>query len=133
MWRNVERLSDGVFVGEYGMVQVRRLPQAPQRFLLSVAFVWWLSLIDSSVCLPITCRRLASKPRNAALLWSKAGHFRAGFLHLFEPKQVLEIDVPGLTSPNWPVSIGPTCRGPSFPWMRTHNGRQMGFSLQPGP
>ena len=37
------------------------------------------------------CRSIVVKGR---------GHFRAGFLHLFEPRQVFEIDVPGLTSPN---------------------------------
>lgn len=28
------------------------------------------------------------------------GHFRAGFLKYFQPAQVIEADVPGLTSPN---------------------------------
>jgi microcystin degradation protein MlrC len=28
------------------------------------------------------------------------GHFRAGFNHLFPPERIVEVDVPGLTSPN---------------------------------
>ncbi|MED5474164.1 MAG: microcystinase MlrC family protease, partial [Pseudomonadota bacterium] len=28
------------------------------------------------------------------------GHFRAGFSHLFSDEQIIEVDVPGLTSPN---------------------------------
>ena len=28
------------------------------------------------------------------------GHFRAGFAHLFSDDQIIEMDVPGLTSPN---------------------------------
>ena len=28
------------------------------------------------------------------------GHFRAGFNHLFSDDQIIEVDVPGLTSPN---------------------------------
>ena len=40
---------------------------------------------------PTDCRTIVVKSR---------GHFRAGFKHIFNPNQILEIDVPGLTSPN---------------------------------
>jgi microcystin degradation protein MlrC len=40
---------------------------------------------------PATCRSIVVKSR---------GHFRAGFQHLFPPERILEVDVPGLTSPN---------------------------------
>ena len=40
---------------------------------------------------PIDCRSIVVKSR---------GHFRAGFNHIFKPRQIIEIDVPGLTSPN---------------------------------
>jgi len=40
---------------------------------------------------PSACRSIVVKSR---------GHFRAGFQHLFPPERILEVDVPGLTSPN---------------------------------
>ena len=40
---------------------------------------------------PTNCRTILVKSR---------GHFRAGFKHIFNSNQILEIDVPGLTSPN---------------------------------
>ena len=36
----------------------------------------------------------------SSLVEKSRGHFRAGFNHLFSDDQIIEVDVPGLTSPN---------------------------------
>jgi microcystin degradation protein MlrC len=97
----VERLSDGVFIGEYGMVAGKTVTTGPTTVLV-VGSIRVVVISNRQQCLSTDylqafgieaaeCRSIVVKSR---------GHFRAGFLHLFEPSQVFEIDVPGLTSPN---------------------------------
>jgi microcystin degradation protein MlrC len=97
----VERLSDGVFIGEYGMVAGKTVTTGPTAVLV-VGGIRVVVISNRQQCLSTDylqafgieaaeCRSIVVKSR---------GHFRAGFLHLFEPRQVFEIDVPGLTSPN---------------------------------
>ncbi len=97
----VERLSDGVFIGEYGMVAGKTVTTGPTAVLVAGG-IRVVVISNRQQCLSTDylqafgieaaeCRSIVVKSR---------GHFRAGFLHLFESRQVFEIDVPGLTSPN---------------------------------
>ncbi|MED5390974.1 MAG: M81 family metallopeptidase [Pseudomonadota bacterium] len=97
----VERLSNGQFVGEYGMVAGKTVDTG-RTAVLDVGGVRIVAISQRQQCLstdyltafgidPANCRVIVVKSR---------GHFRAGFEHLFNPDQIYEVDVPGLTSPN---------------------------------
>ncbi len=97
----VVSLHSGSFVGCYGMAAGTTADTGATAVLdLGGIFVICISKrqqcrssdyisafgIDAS-----SCRSIVVKSR---------GHFRAGFQHLFSDKQIIEVDVPGLTSPN---------------------------------
>ena len=97
----VERLSNGQFVGEYGMVAGKTV-ETGCTAVLDVGGVRIVAVSQRQQCLstdyltafgidPALCRVIVVKSR---------GHFRAGFEHLFNPDQIYEVDVAGLTSPN---------------------------------
>jgi microcystin degradation protein MlrC len=97
----VERLSNGQFVGEYGMVAGKTV-ETGCTAVLDVGGVRIVAVSQRQQCLstdyltafgidPASCRVIVVKSR---------GHFRAGFEHLFNPDQIYEVDVAGLTSPN---------------------------------
>jgi microcystin degradation protein MlrC len=97
----VERLSNGQFVGEFGMVAGKTVDTG-RTAVLAVGGVRIVAISQRQQCLstdyltafgidPANCRVIVVKSR---------GHFRAGFEHLFNPDQIHEVDVPGLTSPN---------------------------------
>jgi len=97
----VVSLHDGVFVGEYGMV-AGTTANTGHTAVLDLGGVKVICISKRQQCRssdylsafgidPASCRSIVVKSR---------GHFRAGFQHLFSPKRILEVDVPGLTSPN---------------------------------
>ena len=97
----VVSLHDGKFQGRYGMV-AGMTADTGQTAVLDLGGVRVICISKRQQCRsadfisafgidPSTCRTIIVKSR---------GHFRAGFKHLFRPEQIIEIDVPGLTSPN---------------------------------
>ena len=97
----IDKLSQGVFIGEYGMVAGKTVDTG-RTAVVSVNGIQIVIISKRQQCLsvdflsafgidPNSCRVIVVKSR---------GHFRAGFKHMFEPSQINEIDVPGLTSPN---------------------------------
>ncbi len=97
----VVSLHDGRFVGRYGMVAGTTADTGATAVLdlggITVICISKRQQCRSSDYLsafgidPAACRSIVVKSR---------GHFRAGFQHLFPPERILEVDVPGLTSPN---------------------------------
>jgi microcystin degradation protein MlrC len=97
----VVSLHDGEFVGKYGMVAGTTANTGPTAVLdlggVTVVCISKRQQCRSSDYLsafgidPSACRSIVVKSR---------GHFRAGFQHLFPAERILEVDVPGLTSPN---------------------------------
>jgi microcystin degradation protein MlrC len=97
----VVSLHDGAFVGKYGMVAGTTANTGPTA-VLDLGGVTVICISKRQQCRssdylsafgidPAACRSIVVKSR---------GHFRAGFQHLFPPERILEVDVPGLTSPN---------------------------------
>lgn len=97
----VVSLHDGSFVGKYGMVAGTTANTGPTA-VLDLGGVTVICISKRQQCRssdylsafgidPTSCRSIVVKSR---------GHFRAGFQHLFPPERILEVDVPGLTSPN---------------------------------
>ena len=94
-------LHDGKFKGHYGMVAGTTVDTG-RTAVLDIDGIQLICISKRQQCRssdyltafgidPINCRTIVVKSR---------GHFRAGFKHIFNPNQILEIDVPGLTSPN---------------------------------
>lgn len=101
----VEKLSDGQFVGTLGMVKGRTVQLGPTCLLRIRENGGDVRIIVISIrqqCLSNDYFKLfgldAATARSTVV--KSRGHFRAGFDHLFPPERILEIDVPGLTSPN---------------------------------
>ncbi len=97
----VESLHDGKFQGFYGMV-AGTTADTGHTAVLDLGGVKVICISKRQQCRsadfisafginPTDCRSIVVKSR---------GHFRAGFNHIFKPRQIIEIDVPGLTSPN---------------------------------
>ena len=97
----VVSLHDGSFIGKYGMVAGTTADTGPTA-VLNLGGVTVICISKRQQCRssdylsafgvdPTSCRSIVVKSR---------GHFRAGFQHLFPPERILEVDVPGLTSPN---------------------------------
>jgi microcystin degradation protein MlrC len=97
----VESLSDGLFIGAFGMVKGKTVDTGPSA-VLDLGGIRLVLISNRQQCLssdylsafgidPASCRCIVVKSR---------GHFRAGFEHLFNSSCIHEIDVPGLTSPN---------------------------------
>ena len=94
-------LHSGKFKGKYGMV-AGTTADTGRTAVLGVEGIQLICISKRQQCRssdflsafginPTNCRTIVVKSR---------GHFRAGFKHIFNPNQILEIDVPGLTSPN---------------------------------
>jgi microcystin degradation protein MlrC len=97
----VEKLSDGQFVGTLGMVKGRTV-QLGKACLLKLGGVRIIVISIRQQCLSNDYFKhfgLDAATARSTVVKSR-GHFRAGFDHLFPPERILEIDVPGLTSPN---------------------------------
>jgi microcystin degradation protein MlrC len=97
----VEKLSDGEFVGEYGMVAGNTV-QLGRSCVLALGGVRIVVISIRQQCLSndyFTHFGLDSAAARCTVVKSR-GHFRAGFDHIFPPDRIVEIDVPGLTSPN---------------------------------
>jgi len=97
----VLHLSDGVFVGNYGMVEGKTVDLGATA-VLKIGGIKLVCITKRTQCLstdylsafgidPAAERCIVAKSR---------GHFRAGFAHMFPPERIVEVDVPGLTSPN---------------------------------
>ena len=97
----VVSLHDGSFVGKYGMA-AGTTANTGATAVLDLGGVTVICISKRQQCRssdylsafgidPSACRSIVVKSR---------GHFRAGFQHLFPPERILEVDVPGLTSPN---------------------------------
>ncbi|MCB1741166.1 MAG: M81 family metallopeptidase [Gammaproteobacteria bacterium] len=97
----VLELSDGEFVGQYGMVKGRRV-RLGQACLLAVGGIRVVVISVRQQCLSNDFfTHFGVDAANARVTVVKSrGHFRAGFKHLFAPEQIIEVDVPGLTSCN---------------------------------
>ena len=94
-------LHSGKFEGKYGMV-AGTTADTGKTAVLDVEGIQLICISKRQQCRssdfisafginPTNCRTIVVKSR---------GHFRAGFKHIFNSNQILEIDVPGLTSPN---------------------------------
>ena len=94
-------LHSGEFKGKFGMV-AGTSADTGKTAVLEVEGIQLICISKRQQCRssdflsafgidPTNCKSIVVKSR---------GHFRAGFKHIFNPSQILEIDVPGLTSPN---------------------------------
>tara|TARA_B100001964_G_scaffold24794_1_gene24768 strand:+ start:5170 stop:6780 length:1611 start_codon:yes stop_codon:yes gene_type:complete len=112
----VERLSEGQFVGQHGMVSGMTV-NTGRTAILNLGGIRVVVISERQQCLstdyltafgidPASCRTIVVKSR---------GHFRAGFEHLFRPEQIHEVDVPGLTSPNLATFAWQYLPRPVFP------------------
>ena len=105
----VEKLSPGEFVGTLGMVKGRTV-QLGRACLLRLGGVRIVVISIRQQCLSndyfMHFGLDAAKARCTVV--KSRGHFRAGFQHIFPPARIIEIDVPGLTSPNLA----------NFPWKK---------------
>lgn len=101
----VEKLSDGAFVGTRGMVKGRTVQLGRSCLLRIRKNGGDLRIVVISIrqqCLSNDYFQhfgLDAATARSTVVKSR-GHFRAGFDHLFPADRILEIDVPGLTSPN---------------------------------
>lgn len=97
----VVRLHDGNFVGHHGMVAGKSVSLGPTA-VIALDGIELVAISKRQQCLSsdffealgldvVGARSVVVKSR---------GHFRAGFSHLFPPERIVEVDVPGLTSPN---------------------------------
>ncbi len=94
-------LSDGVFVGSHGMVAGKTVDLGDTA-ALKIGGITVVCISKRTQCLsPDYMKFLGLDPDGARSMVVKSrGHFRAGFSHMFPPERIIEVDVPGLTSPN---------------------------------
>lgn len=96
----VVALSDGVFVGRHGMAAGRTLDMGPAAVIA----------VDGIQVVVTTIRHQALDPmffetfgidiaKLRSLVVKSRGHFRAGFDIFFPDERIVEVDVPGLTTP----------------------------------
>lgn len=97
----VVRLHDGEFVGRYGMAEGKNVSLGDTA-ILALDGVELIVISKRQQCLSTDfIQELGLDVVGARSIVVKSrGHFRAGFQHLFPPERTLEVDVPGLTSPN---------------------------------
>ena len=97
----VLKLSDGEFAGDYGMVKGRQVSLG-RSCLLRIGGIRMVVISIRQQCLSndfFTHFGVDAAAARCTVVKSR-GHFRAGFKHLFPPEQIVEVDVPGLTSNN---------------------------------
>ena len=97
----VLKLSDGEFVGQYGMVRGRTV-RLGRSCLLRLGGIRIVVITIRQQCLSNDFFAHYSVDAEVArcTVVKSRGHFRAGFQHIFPPERIIEVDVPGLTSPN---------------------------------
>ncbi|MFX4222061.1 MAG: MlrC C-terminal domain-containing protein [Thalassobaculum sp.] len=97
----VVRLHDGEFVGRHGMVENKSVSLGDTA-ILALDGITLIVITKRQQCLSTDfIEELGLDVVGARSIVVKSrGHFRAGFQHLFPPERIVEIDVPGLTSPN---------------------------------
>ncbi|MCC7274859.1 MAG: M81 family metallopeptidase [Alphaproteobacteria bacterium] len=95
-------LSDGVFPGAVDGTAAGTMVDLGPTAALDLGGVTVVVITRRQQCLdPGYFTNVGVDPAAARTVVVKSrGHFRAGFLRLFRPDQVIEADVPGLTSPN---------------------------------
>jgi microcystin degradation protein MlrC len=97
----VLKLSDGEFVGRYGMVRSRTV-RLGRSCLLRLGGIRIVVITIRQQCLSndfFIHYGVDAEAARSTVVKSR-GHFRAGFQHIFPPERIFEVDVPGLTSPN---------------------------------
>lgn len=94
-------LSDGDFVGERGLVQGQAQRMGPSA-LLAVGGVRVAVVSRRQALLdPAQLKALGEDLSQARVLVAKSrGHFRAGFDWFAPPGRIVDVDAPGLTTPN---------------------------------
>ncbi|NQW09670.1 MAG: M81 family metallopeptidase [Alphaproteobacteria bacterium] len=97
----VVRLHDGEFVGHHGMVAGKSVSLGATA-VIALGGVELVVISKRQQCLSSDFfEALGLDVVGARSIMVKSrGHFRAGFNHLFPPERIVEVDVPGLTSPN---------------------------------
>ena len=97
----VVRLHDGTFVGRYGMVAGKTVTLG-ETAVIALDGIELIAISKRQQCLSTDfLEQIGVDVAGARTIVVKSrGHFRAGFQHLFPPERILEVDVPGLTSPN---------------------------------
>ncbi|BBK34228.1 microcystin degradation protein MlrC [Stella humosa] len=95
-------LSDGVFPGAVDGSAAGTMVDLGPTAALQVGNVTVIVITRRQQCIDPGYIEHVGVPLTAArtVIVKSRGHFRAGFLRLFQPEQVIEADVPGLTSPN---------------------------------
>ncbi len=97
----VVRLHNGRFVGRHGMVDGKSV-NLGDTAVIALDGVELIAISNRQQCLSTDfLEAVGVDPTGARSIVVKSrGHFRAGFKHLFPPERIIEVDVPGLTSPN---------------------------------
>ena len=94
-------LSDGAFVGRRGMVQGSRQSMGPSALLdlggVRVAVISQRQQLIDPAQLDVLGVDMHSVK---TLVVKSRGHFRAAFDNFTTPEHILEVDCPGLTTPN---------------------------------
>ena len=98
----VLRLSqDGAFVGKHGAVKGRTVKLGRS---CAIDFGGCVALVNGIRQQTFSADYFEHFGFDTAaarsIVVKSRGHFRAGFQHLFPPERILEVDAPGLTSPN---------------------------------
>lgn len=97
----VLRLSDGRFRGRLGMARDCEVDLGPSCALDIGGIAVVVSSIRQQLLAADWLEHFGLEPARAgAILVKSRGHFRAGFAHLVPPERILEVDAPGLTTPN---------------------------------
>lgn len=97
----VEKLLNETCVGRRGIYEGRRVDLGPCA-LLDMDGIRILVVSQRQQCAdPIFLERMGVNLTNVRVLVIKSrGHFRAGFDEFFQPEQIIEVDAPGLTTPD---------------------------------
>ena len=96
----IEGLHDGNFTGRRGMLIGARIAMGPSA-LLRISGVQVIVISQRRQCcepMMIECFGVDIRALRSLVVKSR-GHFRAGFVDIFDDDQIVEIDAPGLTSP----------------------------------
>jgi len=94
-------LSDGAIIGRRGLLKGTAADMGPSA-LLQIGGVAVAVISNRQQCMePMQLECLGVQlDKLRTLVVKSRGHFRAGFDENFTPKQIFEVDCPGLTSPN---------------------------------
>lgn len=96
----VIRVSDGAFIGGFGMAAGKTMNTGPTVVLdVGGILVVVISRRQQGLSSDYFTAFGIDTAAMRSLVVKSRGHFRAGFKHLFDPEHIHEIDVPGLTSP----------------------------------